>query len=62
MSKKFTKYPQGYVKASNDKKPMTNQEAIGVLLYIRTLLDNQEDKDEINEALKLAVKALKDNI
>ena len=62
MSKKFTKYPSNYVKASEDKKSMTDQEAIGVLLYIRTLLDNHEDKDEINEALKLAVKALKDNI
>lgn len=56
-----TKYPSNYVKASKDKKPMTNQEAIGILLYIRTLLDNQEDIDEINEALKLAVKALRDS-
>ena len=62
MTRKFTKYPQNYVKASEEKKPMTNQEAIGILMYIRTLLDNQEDIDEINEALKLAVKALKDNI
>jgi hypothetical protein len=39
---------------------MTNQEAIGTLLYISSLLCDNEDKDEINEALKLAVMALKE--
>lgn len=62
MSRKFTKYPQDYVKASEDKKPMTNTEAIGILFLIRTLLDDQENIDEINEALKLAVKALRDSV
>jgi hypothetical protein len=62
MKRTFTKFPNNYVRASDDKKSMTNQEAIGILMYIRTLLDDQEDIDEINEALKLAVKALKGNI
>lgn len=58
MKRTFTKYPQNYVKASTSGS-MTYQDAIGTMMYIRTLLSDNEDIDEINEALVLAVKALK---
>lgn len=38
---------------------MTNIEAIGMLLYIGSLFCDHEDKEEINEALALAIVALK---
>lgn len=62
MKRKFTKYPSNSIKASTNAESMTNQEAIGVLLYLRTLVDDFDDVDEINAALALAVKALKEKI
>jgi hypothetical protein len=59
MKRRFTKYPNSSIKASTTPESMTNQEAIGVLLYLRTLISDFEDIDEINAALALAVKALK---
>lgn len=59
MKRRFTKYPNSSIKASTTLESMTNQEAIGVLLYLRTMVDDFEDIDEINAALVLAVKALK---
>ena len=62
MQRRFTKYPSNSIKASTTPESMTNQEAIGVLLYLRTMVDNFEDIDEINAALVLAVKALKEQM
>lgn len=62
MKRKFTKYPNSSIKASTTLESMTNQEAIGVLLYLRTMVDDFEDIDEINAALALAVKALKEQM
>ena len=62
MKRRFTKYPNSSIKASTTPESMTNQEAIGVLLYLRTMVDDFEDIDEINAALVLAVKALKEQM
>ena len=62
MKRRFTKYPNSSIKASTTLESMTNQEAIGVLLYLRTMVDDFEDIDEINAALALAVKALKEQM